>query len=123
MGQAVDRRVTVIIDVAFLGLVAFLAGRLIRATEFVDLAALLAVLALALALWLAVALATGQLRRLNGRAQDRYDRALRRWGTLRYEDCGHVFRTDGRGYLPPQAVPRYLAREGPDAIPTPTARM
>jgi len=122
MGQTIDRRLTVVIDVAFLGLAVFLFGRLTRAVEAVDLAVALGVLALVLALWLIVALATGQLRRLNGRAQDRYDRALRRWHTLLYcADCAHAFRANGPGYLAPQAVPGYLEQEGADAI-APAAR-
>ena len=123
MGQAVDRRLTVVIDVAFLGLALFLFGRLVRAVEAIDLAIALGILAFVLALWLVVALATGQLRRLNGRTQDRYDRALRRWRALLYcADCAHAFRADGPGYLAPQAVPTYLEHDGPDTLPATTGR-
>jgi hypothetical protein len=118
MGQAVDQRLTVVIDLAFLGLVLFLVGRLIRAVELVTLAALLGALAILVGLWFIVALATGQFRHVNGAAQDRYQRAERRWRALLYcEDCGSVFRRDGRGYLSPQGVPAYLERDGADTLP------
>lgn len=121
MGQALDRRLTVVIDLAFLGLALFLLGRLIRAAELLALAALLAVLVLVLAVWFAVALATGQFRRANGAAQARYEGAARRWRSLRYcEDCGHAFRADGPGYLLPQEVPAYLVSDGTDRIPPST---
>ena len=117
MGQAVDGRLTVVIDLAFLGLTLYLAGRLVRAVELVDLAVLLGALVLLLAVWFVAALATGQFRRANRAAQARYERAARRWQALLYcEDCGHSFRADGRGYLAPQAVPAYLERDGADTI-------
>jgi hypothetical protein len=117
MGQAIDRRLTVVIDLAFLGLTLYLFGRLIQAVELDTLALFLGALALLLALWFVVALATGQFRCANGATQARYDRAIRRWRALLYcEDCGHAFRADRPGYLPPQAVPAYLERAGADAI-------
>ena len=120
MGQAVDRRLTVVVDLAFLGLALFLVGRIVRAVEFEALAALLGALAILVGHWFVVALATGQFRRINGVAQDRYERAMRRWRSLLYcEDCGHVFRPVGQGYLMPQAVPAYLERDGADAIEPP----
>lgn len=122
MGQAVDGRLTVVIDLAFLGLTLYLGGRLVRAVELVDLAVLVGALALVVALWFVVALATGQFRRANGAAQARYDRATRRWRALLYcEDCGHAFRADSSGYLAPQGVPAYLERDGADEI-APAAR-
>ena len=107
--QELDRRLVILVNLSFLGLMLFLAGRGVRAVELVTVAALLGVAAFLYAGRLVLAVRGGAIHRTAAREAEAYSRARRRWETLQYcADCGGVFQPGWRGCLAPRQLRSYL---------------
>jgi len=110
--QERDHRLTIIVNLGFLALSLWLAGRASRALELVDLAGLLGLAAVCCVGWLLFGVWTGRLARAVALAELGYRRALSRWAALYCcEDCGGVFAPGWHGCLLPEQVPAYLRGE------------
>jgi hypothetical protein len=107
--QELDRRLVILVNLSFLGLALFLAGRGVRVVELVTVAALIGVAALLYAGRLALAARGGAIHRAAARGAEAYRHARRRWETLQYcADCGGVFQPGWQGCLAPRQLRSYL---------------
>lgn len=111
--QELDRRLVILVNLSFFGLMLLLAGHGVRAVELVTIAALLGAAALLYAGWLVLAVHGGTIHRTAALEAEAYRRARQRWEALHYcADCGGVFRDGWRGCLAPRRLRSYLGLTG-----------
>lgn len=110
--RRLDRHLTALVNLGFLSLVLFLTARALQAVEGIYAAAFGLAATVLYAVWLAVVVATGRLRRRAARDARRHEQTLRRWQALYYCDtCGGVFAPGSDYCITPRQVQSALQRQ------------